>query len=109
MKVMIGVARIRQTSMDGTSSLSDVERVEVLSNPGIQVSPNPAHDHVQIVMAGAEEATVILRNQLGQTVFAPQVVEADKITLRMADLAKGVYFIEIKSVVGTSVEKLVVE
>lgn len=101
--------RIRETSMDGASSLSNVEQVEVLTNPGIHVSPNPAHDFVQIAMEGAEEATVILRNQLGQTVYAPQTTEVDKVTLRTADLARGVYFLEIKSLAGTFAQKLVVE
>jgi hypothetical protein len=101
--------RISQTSLDGSSSLSQVEMVEISSLPGLRISPNPAHDHLWIEMADLDRATVTLRNQLGQEVGVMREVMGDRMTLNTRDLARGVYFVEVKTAERILTEKIVLE
>jgi hypothetical protein len=100
--------RIRQTSLDGSASNSVIETVHMAAGQGIQVSPNPARDFVQIEMAGIDQVTVTLRNQLGQVVEVARDVLADKMILHTADLPKGVYFVEIRTAQQSFLQKVVV-
>ena len=86
--------RIRQTSLDGGTSFSEVETV-VVANESIHCSPNPATSKVMIEMLNADEAIVTLRNELGQSVVVTRTVSPSKIELNTGELARGVYFLEV--------------
>jgi Secretion system C-terminal sorting domain len=101
--------RIRQTSLDGGTTASDVETQTITATQGIHISPNPAHNEVQIDMAGIESATVTLRNQLGQQVFAPQTVGVNQLILRTQELPRGIYYLEVKRDAKTVSQKLILE
>jgi hypothetical protein len=101
--------RIRQTSLDGAFTHSAVREVSRGALGGIHIAPNPAHDQVHIDMAGLAQAVVTLRNQLGQLIEVPRDLEGDQMTLHIADLASGVYFIAVRSSAKVYSQKLMVE
>ncbi len=101
--------RIRQTSLDGASTHSEVRRVSRGALGGIHIAPNPAHDVVHISMAGLAQAVVTLRDQLGQVVEVSRDLEGDQMTLHIADLASGVYYLEVRSSEGVHSQKLRVD
>lgn len=101
--------RIKQTSLDGGTSYSQVETVELGGRRSFHLSPNPAHNYVDIEMADMEHTIVTLRNQLGQLVEVARELQSDKMTLHTADLPKGVYFVEIRTAKEVFIEKLMVE
>lgn len=101
--------RIRETSLDGTSTFSEVKTVSILASDAIRIHPNPAQDVVTIQVLQADAAQVILRNQLGQTVSVPLTVDLDAIQLQTSALPRGVYFLEVKRGAQVFAQKLVLE
>lgn len=101
--------RIQQTSLDGASSPSQVEILEIAATTGIRISPNPVGARLNVEMAGIEKARVRVLNPLGQEVELPILISQNQLTFETTSLVSGIYFVEVR--LGNKVfsEKVVVE
>lgn len=72
---------------------------------GIQLSPNPAesvlHIQAQVVLH-----SVVVYSSIGQKLFS-QNTESTEIDLTIADLAKGIYFVQTTSDLGNTSTKFI--
>lgn len=73
----------------------------------IVIYPNPANDYLRIGTNG-EISNVRIINTIGQVVI-DQNVGANSITISTEMLTKGVYFVNIKTVNGTTTQKVVIQ
>lgn len=72
----------------------------------IQIFPNPANDQLTIQTTALDYQTIMITNNIGQTLLQSQV--KDKTTLlSVATLPPGLYYITLKSNNGTVVRKFV--
>ena len=95
----------------------DSEFVPALDNPyfstgNISVYPNPANDHIQIIVMNTNEniASIVLYDMLGKAVNTILNVNAKTSSIDVSTLAKGVYMIGITTENKLrQVKKLVIE
>lgn len=79
---------------------------------GVQISPNPAQDvlNIRLLQQGSTDWTWSLRNAAGQTVLAGIENQATETSLQLGGMPKGLYFVEVRDTEGKSaVRKVVVE
>ena len=108
-------ATIHVTSDDVLQSTAEIPvRLDVLGavdenerEPEITIFPNPAQTSINVTSRQPIHS-VALMNQLGEICF-DKVVDASSITLPVADLPKGIYFIRITTEAGQYHHKLVVQ
>ena len=101
--------RIVHRDGDGAVHYSDVELIDVGALSWVEVYPNPVEDVLQVALGSAEDAVLVLRNPLGRVVEVPQVKVGDVVRLEVGELARGIYFLDVKSGVGGRTFKVVVE
>jgi len=77
---------------------------ELIPNIDFNVYPNPAKEVLFIEKTDVENREVQLFNLVGQAVFTASFI--DKIEISVANLPKGIYFLQME---GALVEKVVVE
>ncbi|MEO6166581.1 MAG: arylsulfotransferase family protein [Chitinophagales bacterium] len=78
----------------------------------INVYPVPANDHLTIDMTHVtEEATVVIRNLLGQVMYEKKVAAEETVsfTVDVATWTKGLYMVEIKGTFTPVTRKIIVE
>jgi Flp pilus assembly pilin Flp len=72
---------------------------------GLSVSPNPATDILSIhVPEGSELESLTLYNALGQVVR-----KGKETTIAVGDLAKGAYFVEVKTNMGKTAKSIIIQ
>ncbi|GAA4012831.1 hypothetical protein GCM10022408_27020 [Hymenobacter fastidiosus] len=70
-------------------------------NTGISIYPNPASGSATIEIRNVKVGSVIVLNNLGQTISAqPRGLESEKITLDISALKPGLYFVQCVSADG---------
>jgi hypothetical protein len=110
--------RLKQTDLDGSTSLSPVETIDVSMDAALRITapaPNPAAG-VTTFSIGAKEAanaTVGLYNVLGQRVktLSQRPLEAEQmrnVTFDASALPSGVYFVRLQANGQTRTERLTV-
>lgn len=87
--------RLRQTDIDGTVVFSAAVTVNGSRSVGVEVSPVPATDVIN-VRGLPSTTTVIIRNVRGQTVYQ-QLAQSPQMTIDISHLAGGVYFLQAGS------------
>ena len=76
---------------------------------GLQIFPNPAIDHVTIYSNGLEsEGFVRTFDLLGGSVYSSTLKPDEPLEIYTGDWTSGLYFVELKTVNGTSVKKLII-
>jgi hypothetical protein len=106
--------RIRQTSMDGSTSDSEIREVNLNPEPEILVYPNPAQNELHVEWKNfqgnaAMGMTVLLRNTLGQTVAVPHSSGSNGLILHTTELPAGFYILEVGTTQGVFIERFTVE
>lgn len=76
------------------------------SDTYIILSPNPAHENVQII-SNDEIRSIVILNQIGNTIKQYQNLNVDNLYLNISDLKNGMYFFKIKTNKAQVVEKLI--
>jgi hypothetical protein len=70
-----------------------------VQNPGaegtVDVFPNPANDHVVIRVHSDEHARIVISDAEGRIVFTEEHSGVRDVTVNTAELAKGIYFVDI--------------
>lgn len=74
--------------------------------PGLTVFPNPATDYVSVELPQSGGATVTLRDLTGRLVLAPVVLAAHQPLRLPANLAAGVYLLEVRQGSVTAVRRV---
>jgi hypothetical protein len=88
--------RLRQTDVDGTSTLSTVLTVNNINMlEQITISPQPAYDKLEINMGTIQDTEVELFNSYGQTIRVIQSTQSTTTQLDVSNLETGMYFISI--------------
>jgi hypothetical protein len=76
----------------------------------VTVSPNPTTGEFMISASGNEEITFVVLTEDGKVVVAPRTITngvSEQVSL--STFAKGVYFVRLSSVSGSSTEKIVLQ
>lgn len=93
--------RLKQVDHDGQFNLSDMVVVQTSTStpPGVQVYPNPAVDHLTILIPsnGRMYNQMFIFSIDGRRVWQQSVVAGDQIEVEVADFSPGSYIIGGKS------------
>ncbi|MBK8612168.1 MAG: T9SS type A sorting domain-containing protein [Flavobacteriales bacterium] len=108
-RVGINYYRLRQTDMDGTSTLSHTESVLWAKASDVSLFPNPAHEQLIVVAAQLEQGSLRLFNASGAEIRVPIVIGADRAWVRTAELPAGVYLLRLDGPGGHSSHPFLVE
>ena len=98
----INYYRLKQVDFDGTIAYSPIVAVEINSSNVFYVTPNPAIDKLELVYSssGKENLQLTIYNMQGNPV-SNELIRSEKglnrHELSIADLAKGIYYIVLKS------------
>ena len=89
--------RLMQTDNDGGSTWSRMVPVSSkLSDEGLLIFPNPAHDEVNVVFSPEMgKAGVQLFNELGQSFRVPMTSSEGRVVLSVASLPNGIYLVVV--------------
>jgi len=74
----------------------------------LHIQPNPAHDRVTI-SAGNAIQQISITNVVGQEVMNNTAINSKATSIDVSTLDSGVYFIQVKTVKGAGIVKLIVE
>jgi hypothetical protein len=74
--------------------------------PGLTVFPNPATDYISVELPQSGNATVALRDLTGRLVLAPVALAAHQALRLPANLAAGVYLLEVRQGSVTAVRRV---
>lgn len=81
-----------------------------VENTFVKIFPNPANQFVNIVSTNDFSIhSIMLTDFLGQIVFKSTSINSQSSHLDISNLAKGIYFVEVKNNHGVYVEKLIVD
>ena len=95
--------RLRQVDLDGTSTFSPVVLVAGAGSIAkVQLYPNPAHTALHFTAAIAQAYRVL--NQLGQPLLHG-ITEAGTASIGIEALPTGLYFLELQTAAGRTVQK----
>ena len=106
--------RIKQTDADGKVSYSAVAKIiSAFTGNTWSIQPNPARSAtILFVNNNLSGVSISLYNAAGKQLmnkFYNNIAAGTQITVPVAQYAKGVYFIQLKSAEETKTEKLIVE
>jgi|GEM_PF-1770342 len=112
----VGESLYRLASVDvyGVVSYSDILALNREGILSIDIAPVPAHDNVTITIASAEAATATiemfdLTGKLINNLDADLVEGANNVNVDVANLAAGVYFVNLTTASNTTTVKLIKE
>ncbi len=95
--------RLKQVDIDGKYTFSSIVKIALGTNTGIQVFPNPFTSNFTASFSAAKtsNATLVLRNTIGQPVFQ-QTIKINKgnnsvIITNLPTLVTGVYYLSISN------------
>ncbi|MDQ2793232.1 MAG: T9SS type A sorting domain-containing protein [Bacteroidota bacterium] len=95
--------RLRQIDLDGTTAFSPVITVAGTGETAkMELYPNPAHSHISFIAAAATPYRVL--NQLGQPLLHG-TTEAGTAKVDVSALPTGLYFLELQTATGRTVQK----
>ena len=107
--------RLKQLDLDGKTTYSPQQSVQVRDNFSVKVFPNPVQNDLNLVLFQKNDGAVSfeLLNQLGQRFDLLSAQPLDKgfstLHLSVASLPNGVYYYTCHGESGTSTGKIVVE
>ncbi len=105
----ISYYRLMQTDMDGRSTYSFVVSVNLENKTTeILVYPNPASDHITLKFPVEDTYEVTLLNINGQIINRPVATTDTNLTLNVAGLKAGIYFIRITHNQITETRKIII-
>ncbi len=108
----ISYYRLESVDLNGRIQYSDMEKIESSSNSEISVIPNPNNGNFNITISSSETSVSLsLSNYIGQVVHqsTEEIKGIFKKDFNFAGLAKGVYFLTVKTVDGQDIVKIVIE
>ncbi len=108
--------RLRQVDLDGSSRFSEVLAVAGMGNQGLAfgISPNPIKDRLEAIVAGVDPSAQPFAYRImeltGKLLSSGEVAQNGRIEVPgVAQLAPGVYLLELSSNGQTAIQKFVKE
>jgi Secretion system C-terminal sorting domain len=99
--------RLRQEDVNGKITFSKIVKVKRSNNVSIDVSPNPAQENINITLNKiSNKNNVGIVDMQGRKILSTKF-NGYRTSINIAALSKGIYFINITTENGTSVEKFV--
>ena len=97
--------RLKQVDFDGKYEYSDVIRADNIVSR-INIYPTTSYDYITIDMDEQQVASVIVFNEVGQTIKDMTISE---ITTRIdiSDLPNGMYFVQVNAQSGKEIKKII--
>jgi len=109
--VGINYYRLKSVDTNGEFSYSDVQSVVITDeqNYAFEVYPNPASDHVNVIINGAKEVEtmILLYNQSGQKIVEAQINQ--DLRLDTSKLSPGIYLLVLQNNSNRENHKLVIQ
>ena len=100
-----GNSRIRKITNVGQAA--GIE--QVANSNELNIYPNPASTSLQVSFSGnIESATLVLTDMLGNTV-KQLALNSNQVSINVADLSEGVYFLSINTTTGRVTKKIIVQ
>ena len=103
----ISYYRLDQTDLDGKQSFSMIRKVSFQTTTSVNVYPNPATNIAYV--SGTGKLQVSLYSSGGQFVNVPLQINGNTVSLNIAGLPAGIYYIHIQEAGGSSIRVLVKE
>lgn len=103
--------RLRQTDVDGASTVSDMVAVEfALLGSGMLIYPNPVRDRATVLHDDAMGTVMIaLVNGLGQSIAIDPVRMQGRVELDLSAVPEGMYLVVLSNAIGAYQERLLVQ
>ena len=101
--------RLLQTDLDGKQTYSAIRPVNFSVHSSTLLFPNPAVDHVTLLVRETDKYEVALFNSNGQQMLHPAMPAGNTLTFSVSNLGNGVYFIHITRTTKEEVIKLVIK
>jgi hypothetical protein len=99
--------RLRQEDVNGKIVYSKIVKVKRSNNISLDITPNPAQENINIVLNKVSNNNIItIVDVQGRKVNSVKF-NGYKTTIDIASLSKGIYFVNIVTENGTSVEKFI--
>ena len=100
--------RLEIIDRDGKKIYSPTQQVVMTNGGFISIYPNPAHEVVTV--AGSGIKTVNIADNTGRLMMSKEVLNSNKVNLRINALTKGLYILKVVTATNeTKTEKLIVE
>jgi hypothetical protein len=102
--------RIKSVDLGGHEDLSEIRQV-LLTEEGLQIFPNPAHDRVTVAtgMSGSAIQSVVLRDLSGKEVHAWDMDGVSQVSLDLpAGLSRGYYLLQVQAQGITTTRRLLI-
>ncbi len=84
---------------------TDISATNNIDNPLFSISPNPAHNFIEINMAANSETKMMISNAIGNLVSTQNLIPNSKNIVSVIDLLPGMYFMTI----GQHTKKILIE
>lgn len=102
--------RLRSVDLDNRGVLSEVRSVLFSETYAITVSPNPASDHINVLIAKADQKpTQVIVSDMNGKVVEKHITADNQLSINTTRYSKGVYVIRIITEGNTSTQKVVIQ
>jgi len=86
------------------------EVITVYNETAITIYPNPASDKIEVSSRQNEVSNIEIYNLLGEIIYAyPTADYLSPITINVADIPNGVYFMQVKTSEGIFTKKVIIQ
>src|SRR5690606_15122697 len=108
---------LRATNSSGSVSVTQTIHVSPCTGisentllENMSIYPNPAHEQLTVSLPNSSQTyTVKMMNVLGSVVYTEVVKNSNKVTINVADKAKGIYFLSVEANGEKVTKKIIVE
>jgi hypothetical protein len=92
----ISYYRLKMTDLDGRINYSNVVKINISTKPVIQISPNPADDHILVSHPKAlSTATLMIMNAAGQRIMVQNInANATQTRVPVTGMSSGLYIVK---------------
>ena len=101
--------RLKQNDLDGKQSLSEIKTINFDGDKlNVQLYPNPVHDLLNIIVAGADKFNLIITDMTGRTINN-KIVTGSSYQLQTNRMIAGVYILKIVNGAQVVNSKIIVQ
>jgi len=102
--------RLKITDNNGNSTYSEIKEINFGSSfAGINIFPNPAKSFFSVTGTDLKNMQVSVYNNLGQCIDLSHSAQNNSITLNVAGLPKGIYYVRLNDAHTNEVRKILIE
>jgi PKD repeat protein len=114
--IMAYTVTLTGKNASGTSTTNAVISIDMCTdgiaegslNKGLDVYPNPVRDQLNLTLPTGDSYTVKITNLLGTVVYSENV-NKEKVSINLANTARGVYFVTVESKTEKVTRKVILD